>query len=87
MWKCEWREHIVAVKKLLNHWINTDSNCKFQQEIRFLQTIRHPNIVLFYGAGELEVIICYQILTMKSAIFVSTNSYFNECSSTKHRSW
>jgi len=40
---------------MLNHWIDSDSNSKFQQEIRFLQTIRHPNIVLFYGAGELKV--------------------------------
>jgi len=55
VWKCEWREHTVAVKKLLNHWIETESNIKFQEEIRFLQTIRHPNIVLFYGAGELKV--------------------------------
>jgi len=56
VWKCEWREHTVAVKKLLNHWINSESNNKFHEEIEFLQTIRHPNIVLFYGAGELKVI-------------------------------
>jgi len=55
VWKCEWREHTVAVKKLLNHWVSSDSNEQFQEEIRFLQTIRHPNIVLFYGAGELKV--------------------------------
>jgi len=55
VWKCEWREHIVAVKKLLHHWISSESNSKFQEEIEFLQTVRHPNIVLFYGAGELQV--------------------------------
>ena len=61
MWKCEWRENVVAVKKLLQHWVdnNTDSRKKFQQEIQFLQTIRHPNIVLFYGAGEMEVRLVY----------------------------
>jgi len=55
VWKCEWREHIVAVKKLLNHWISSELNSKFLEEIEFLQTVRHPNIVLFYGAGELQV--------------------------------
>jgi len=55
VWRCEWREHAVAVKKLLNHWISPDSNIQFEKEIQFLQTIRHPNIVLFYGAGELKV--------------------------------
>jgi len=55
VWKCEWREHTVAVKKLLKHWISGESNSKFHEEIGFLQTIRHPNIVLFYGAGELKV--------------------------------
>jgi len=55
VWKCEWREHVVAVKKLLNPWIAADSNNRFQEEIKFLQTVRHTNIVLFYGAGELKV--------------------------------
>jgi len=55
VWKCEWREHVVAVKKLLHHWVNSESSLNFHEEIEFLQTIRHPNIVLFYGAGELKV--------------------------------
>jgi len=59
VWKCEWREHVVAVKKLMKHWMNSgdEGNLSFQKEIQFLQTIRHPNIVLFYGAGETEVTI------------------------------
>jgi len=67
VWKCEWREHTVAVKKLLKHWISGESNSKFHEEIEFLQTIRHPNIVLFYGAGELQVIQIKETLSISNS--------------------
>jgi len=47
----------VAVKKLLLHWITSSESSKqdFDREVAFLRSVRHPNIVLFYGAGALEV--------------------------------
>jgi len=56
VWKCEWRETIVAVKKLQSHWIEANPTVleEFEQEVKFLRTIRHPHIVLFFGAGYTE---------------------------------
>jgi len=44
---------VVAVKKLQAHWIEFAPTVlgEFELEVKFLKTIRHPNIVLFYGAG------------------------------------
>jgi len=46
----------VAVKKLLSHWLVTDTTTalEFEREVEILKKLRHPNIVLFFGAGTLE---------------------------------
>jgi serine/threonine protein kinase len=46
----------VAVKKLQSHWLESDPTAAadFDQEARFLRSIRHPNVVHFFGAGKLE---------------------------------
>jgi predicted outer membrane repeat protein len=56
VWLSEWRENVVAVKKLLSHLADWDPKSieEFEEEAAFLQTIRHPNVVLFFGAGRLE---------------------------------
>jgi len=76
VWRCEWRETVVAVKKLHEHWVcysNSIGCCllliltllrqleledstteEFENEIKLLRSIRHPRIVLFYGAGKLD---------------------------------
>lgn len=58
VWKCQWHDTPVAVKKLLLHWVTDAESTKqdFEREITFLRSVRHTNIVLFYGAGNLEVI-------------------------------
>jgi len=44
----------VAVKKLLSHWLESDSTSaeEFKREVEILKKLRHPHIVLFFGAGE-----------------------------------
>jgi len=32
----------------------TDAVREFEEEVKFMKTIRHPNIVLFFGAGQDE---------------------------------
>ena len=46
----QYRDLPVAVKMLRTHDDPNDS-LKFAEEIKFMQTMRHPNIVLFLGAG------------------------------------
>jgi len=45
----------VAVKKLLSYWLQTDSSTtgEFERETEILKKLRHPNIVLFFGAGNI----------------------------------
>jgi len=42
------------VKKLLHHWLELDSltATEFENEVRILTKLRHPNIVQFFGAGK-----------------------------------
>ena len=47
----QYRDLPVAVKMLRTDDDPNDS-LKFAEEIKFMQTIRHPNIVLFLGAGK-----------------------------------
>ena len=49
----EYRNLHVAVKLLR---LTTEESVvnEFEREIKFMQTVRHPNIVLFLGAGRLE---------------------------------
>lgn len=46
----------VAVKKLQTQVLVADTHAlvEFQREAEFMRTIRHPNIVLFLGAGVME---------------------------------
>jgi len=41
----------VAVKKLMSHWLVDRPSVEFEREVEILKKIRHPNIVLFFGAG------------------------------------
>ena len=56
VWLAEYRELQVAVKILNeNERLFVDnSNEDFQREIDFMRQLRHPNIVLFLGAGSFE---------------------------------
>jgi len=64
VWKCRMGETPVAVKKLLSHWLELDSTAEheFEKEIDILKKIRHPNIVLFFGAGKESI---FEITTAK----------------------
>ena len=50
VWKAQYRDMDVAVKMLIGD-DDPQSSLEFAQEIKFMQTMRHPNIVLFIGAG------------------------------------
>lgn len=51
VYRAQYREITVAVKML--HFPNDyQLEKEFEREIRFMQTIRHPNIVMFIGAGK-----------------------------------
>jgi hypothetical protein len=45
-----YRDTLVAVKMLRTD-DDTNDSLKFAEEIKFMQTMRHPNIILFLGAG------------------------------------
>ena len=52
VYKAEYREMIVAVKKLKGiHQPLRRIELEFEREIEVMRTIRHPNIVLFLGGG------------------------------------
>ena len=53
VFEAEYRGITVAVK-VLREWEDSRSSHEFQREILFMQTIRHPNIVLFIGCGSSE---------------------------------
>lgn len=48
-----WRDMPVAIKRIRLELLELDESQQqaFDQEIQFMQTVRHPNIVLFLGAG------------------------------------
>ena len=50
VWKGQYRDMEVAIKMLIGD-DDPQSSLEFAREIRFMQTMRHPNIVLFIGAG------------------------------------
>ena len=51
VWKAQYRNIDVAVKMLINN-DKSQSSLEFAAEIKFMQTMRHRNIVLFIGAGK-----------------------------------
>eukprot|EP00002_Diphylleia_rotans_P034042 TRINITY_DN7285_c0_g1_i5.p1 TRINITY_DN7285_c0_g1~~TRINITY_DN7285_c0_g1_i5.p1 ORF type:complete len:2384 (+),score=458.96 TRINITY_DN7285_c0_g1_i5:132-7283(+) len=46
----EWRETMVAIKKLKDLQVDSKSLQAFKQEVSVMVELRHPNIVLFMGA-------------------------------------
>ena len=54
VYRSVYREITVAVK-MFNMTDDLGSNSEIAREIRFMQTIRHPNVVLFIGAGRTAV--------------------------------
>lgn len=50
VWLAKWGLHDVAVKKLNSALLSIDAentSKEFQDEVNFMRSIRHPNIVLF----------------------------------------
>ena len=54
VYSAHWRDMMVAVKTVNGHFSVSDVNAEFDKEIATLQLVRHPNIVLFFGAGTTE---------------------------------
>eukprot|EP00041_Stephanoeca_diplocostata_P032953 m.1074894 g.1074894 ORF g.1074894 m.1074894 type:complete len:1016 (-) comp24238_c0_seq68:1890-4937(-) len=55
VWRAQWG-HVVVAVKLLKTVLPEDAldslaSDEFDREVSFMQKIRHPNLVLFYGAG------------------------------------
>ena len=51
MWKAQYRNIDVAVKMLIDN-DEAQSSLQFAGEIKFMEIMRHRNIVLFIGAGK-----------------------------------
>jgi len=49
MWLGSWQGHTVAIKRLADS--SAEDEDYVSQELRLLATLRHPNLVWFYGAG------------------------------------
>ena len=47
---------LVAVKKIREavRLYDEHADDEFEKEVRFMQTMRHPNIVFFFGAGVMD---------------------------------
>lgn len=54
VYSARYREILVAVKKLKPEMVDVRLKKEFEREIEVMRSIRHPNIVMFYGAGELK---------------------------------
>ena len=51
VWKAQYRDIDVAVKMMIDD-DDSQSSLEFAEEIKFMQTLRHRNIILFIGAGK-----------------------------------
>eukprot|EP00051_Salpingoeca_urceolata_P021955 m.351263 g.351263 ORF g.351263 m.351263 type:complete len:595 (+) comp19896_c1_seq8:1418-3202(+) len=51
VWQGLWNDLPVAVKSLKKAHFFGDMDDSFQTEVEFLMTLRHPNVVLFFGSG------------------------------------
>ena len=59
VWLADWQSRSVAVKRLKDvipelAIFSATITSNFAREIRLLRTLRHRNLVLFYGAGEMD---------------------------------
>lgn len=54
VYKARYRDMVVAVKKLKVIMRNARIEREFEREIHLMKSIRHPNIVLFIGAGKYD---------------------------------
>ena len=56
VWLADWEDRRVAVKRLSRIMSMADEETmhEFLAETKFMRSIRHPNIVFFYGAGILD---------------------------------
>ena len=56
MWFATWGDRPVAVKKIHEsiRLLDDSADEEFEREIKFMRTIRHSNIVLFFAAGTLD---------------------------------
>ena len=52
VYQAKYRDMMVAMKMLHIPFIKNSDMLEFEREIKFMQTVRHPNIVLFLGAGQ-----------------------------------
>eukprot|EP00049_Salpingoeca_infusionum_P015666 m.306613 g.306613 ORF g.306613 m.306613 type:complete len:1138 (-) comp15925_c0_seq3:3203-6616(-) len=53
VWKARWNNMDVAVKVMQHVWeLDDETREDFDREVQFLRQTRHPNLVLFLGAGE-----------------------------------
>jgi len=50
VYKAEWNGTLVAYKTMLDEDLKDETIEDFSEEIRMMRALRHPNIVLFYGA-------------------------------------
>lgn len=52
VWLGRWQEHNVAVKMILEGMdVDVYSDDDFEREFKFMRSLRHRNIVFFFGAG------------------------------------
>ena len=58
IYRARWliNDHIVAVKVLHSTHLNNETRQIFFNELSVLNSVRHPNIVTFYGASQRRLV-------------------------------
>jgi hypothetical protein len=84
VWLAHWQDRDVAVKRLHNHIRELDGSSvrEFNEEVKVMRSLRHRNIVLFYG-----VCVALELCSLWPAFVVTwakPNAIFIACSG--HRS-
>ena len=56
VWLADWEDRRVAIKRLsrVMQMADEETMSEFVAETKFMRSIRHPNIVFFYGAGIMD---------------------------------
>lgn len=57
VWAGKWQDSLVAIKLLNRDLLESDAEgytAEFDKEVRFMRSIHHPHLVLFFGAGKLR---------------------------------